>query len=189
MTALLLTMPAVEPVSLSEAKAWLRVDHDTEDTLVSALVTSARLAIEADTRTLLITQDWQLVMDKWCQLPCFTLSLAPVQSIIEIRVYDTEGTARIISPQTYILDRHTHHPRIHFSVSPPNPGKAITDIELDLRAGFGSTPADVPQPIKQAILFLVARWYENRGDVAQDTRHIPSAAEKLIAPWRKVQLT
>ncbi len=65
MTPILLSGPAIEPVSLAEAKAWLRVDHSSDDDLVSALLTAARLTLEAWARLMFITQSWRLVYDAW----------------------------------------------------------------------------------------------------------------------------
>ncbi len=63
MTPLLLSGPAVEPLSLVEAKSWLKLDSSDEDQLVQSLIASARLAVEAATNRLLITQQWRLMMD------------------------------------------------------------------------------------------------------------------------------
>jgi hypothetical protein len=59
MSALLLTAPAVEPLSLTEAKAFLRVEHNDDDELIAALAAGSRIHVETQTRRALITQRWR----------------------------------------------------------------------------------------------------------------------------------
>jgi uncharacterized phiE125 gp8 family phage protein len=42
MPSILLTPPAVEPISLDEAKAYLRVEHAADDDVIAALIAGAR---------------------------------------------------------------------------------------------------------------------------------------------------
>src|SRR6185312_1787932 len=60
MPSILLTAPAIEPLSLDEAKAFLRVDNTDEDGVIGALIAGSRIHIEAQTRRALITQSWRL---------------------------------------------------------------------------------------------------------------------------------
>ena len=47
MTLQLVTPPAVEPVTLSDAKAFLRIGTGHEDDLISQFIASARMRVEA----------------------------------------------------------------------------------------------------------------------------------------------
>ncbi|MBV9347031.1 MAG: phage head-tail connector protein [Pseudolabrys sp.] len=60
MSAILLSPPATEPLSLAEAKAWLRIEHDDENDVIAALIAGSRIHIEGATRRALITQSWRL---------------------------------------------------------------------------------------------------------------------------------
>jgi lysozyme family protein len=52
-------------VTLAEAKAHLRVDSDVEDTLISSLIITSRLHIEAALGLAFITQGWSYFIDCW----------------------------------------------------------------------------------------------------------------------------
>ncbi len=50
MTSILVAGPAVEPLSVAEAKTYLRLDHAEDDALLSTLIAAARSHIESVTR-------------------------------------------------------------------------------------------------------------------------------------------
>lgn len=61
----LITPPAEEPVSLADAKLYLRIDIAEEDSLVSSLIVAARVYCENYLRQALITQTWRLDLDSF----------------------------------------------------------------------------------------------------------------------------
>ena len=63
-------------------------------------------------------------------------------------------------------------------------------IEIDFVAGHGDTPSDVPQPIRQALLLLIAHWYENREpvEIGATATTIPAGVSELLMPYRRRQL-
>ncbi len=76
--------PVVEPVSLDEAKAHLRIDGGAEDALIISLILTSRLHIEAALGLALITQSWTLKRDAWPKGESVGLMLRPVQNIVAV---------------------------------------------------------------------------------------------------------
>jgi hypothetical protein len=58
------TPPATEPVTLAQAKAWLKVETDDEDALIAALIPAARARAEWHTGRAFVTQGWTLWLDR-----------------------------------------------------------------------------------------------------------------------------
>ena len=56
-------------------------------------------------------------------------------------------------------------------------------LTVDYTAGYGDA-ADVPADLKQAVLTLVAYWYEHRDSVTI----APVGFERLLAGYRRVRL-
>ena len=179
--------PPTEPVTVAEAKAHLRIDGSDEDTLIASLILTSRLHVETALGLALITQAWRLTLDRW---PCtrdLELPLRPLQTIDEVRVLPAEGAAVVIDAADYIADVASVPPRlVRTGVIWPQPGKAANGIEIDFTAGYGAMPALVPAPIRQALLVLVAHWYERRDpiEVGSPDTIVPQLVSDLLEFYR-----
>lgn len=190
MANVLITPPALEPLTLAEAKAHLRLDTTDEDDLVTALIVSARHVVERQTRRALISQTWRVICDAWPDPGTFAIPLAPFISLSAIRTYDAANVATVLGTSTYYVDAQPGAARVQFTVQPPNPGRAIAGIELDAVIGYGAGAASVPDPLRLAMRLLVARWFEARGDAAADAGalQIPPLIAALLQPFRMMRL-
>jgi uncharacterized phiE125 gp8 family phage protein len=188
MSLFLTTPPAVEPVSLAEAKAHLRVTHTDDDTYISTLIVSARLRVEKRSGLRLITQGWSQFIDCWSPFGVVDLQINPVSSVSDIIIYGDTDTPATIDPAHYFLDATSRPPRVVFRQgrNPSPPGRRAKGIEIRLTAGFGLAAA-VPQDLKQAILLLVADAFTHRGDDGQ--RPLTPAVLELINAYRVMRLT
>ncbi len=183
MTLILAEPPALEPVTLTEVKAHLRLDFDSEDDLLNSLITTARQYLEERTGLALITQVWRLCLDDWPNSDCVTLGKTPVSTINLIEQFDSEGTATSLDITGMLLDGQSRPARIYTSKQ-SKPEQAINGIEITFTAGFGES-IDVPDLIKRAILIHISHMYEFRGVVTPDMQPAsePSGYNALISPW------
>lgn len=186
MRPILIEGPRCEPVTIEEARAWLRFDTADEDATIGLLIRSARQALEQAMRGHMISQRWRFVRDAWPNSRVLTLPLAPLQSVDTIRVYDGAGQPHLMTRDQFRLSRCAVVPRLKFDVDPPAPGLGASGIEIDVTTGYGDTPEDVPGPLRQALRILLARWFDNRGDLAMGP--LPGDVLALVAPFRKVRL-
>ncbi|MBF9232059.1 head-tail connector protein [Microvirga alba] len=178
--------PAVEPVSLADMKAYLRVDDDAEDDLITGLIKAARLIVEAVSRRILIAQNWRVMLDRWPQDQTVLLPLSPLLSVESVKVFDASGVSTEVTIDSIESDLSSDPPRLIVR-SAPNPGRARNGIAIDVRVGYGDSPDSVPATLRLAIKIVVAHWFENRGDVAGD-QVLPAEALALIAPFQRARL-
>jgi uncharacterized phiE125 gp8 family phage protein len=180
--------PAQEPVTLSEAKAHLRVTDDAEDVTITALIGAARSIVEMRTGRALITQSWLARFDAWpanaCR-PWLDLPRPPLRAVTAVHFYDATNTAQLWDPALYGVDVIAAPGRIYRAPGAvwPAPGRMFASIEIAFDAGYGDDPADVPAPLRQAILLQLAHLFENREPTA-----LAQGAADLLAPYRVMVL-
>lgn len=184
--------PAVLPITLADAKAHLRVDGSDEDTLITSLIETATAHIERGYGLALITQGLTIIRDGWPDNWLVELALTPVQSVSTITIFEVDGGGIAFDAGHWFADIISHPPRIvlHGTAPWPEPGRRANGIEIAVIAGFGDAPDDVPEPIRQAVLLLVAHWVERREPVSLETagQDFPGTVSALLNPFRPVRL-
>ena len=171
--------PATEPVTLAQAKAWLKVETDDEDALITALIPAARARAEWHTGRAFVTQGWTLWLDRVGE--CVELPLPPLAGVESVTLYVADDAATVLAEDGYRVD--VPGGRLLFKSSHPGlrPRNAAA---IAFTCGYGDA-ADVPAAIASAILLLVAQLYEHRGDKGAP---MPDQALALLAPYRVVRL-
>ena len=192
MALVLMTGPALEPVSLAEAKAHLRVDTADEDTLISSLIVTSRLHVEAALGLGLITQSWSLFLDEWPAGTTVRLPMRPLQTVSAVRLYDEDENIETLPASGYYVDGKGVPARLVRlgGLGWPPPKRKVNGIEIAFTAGYGDNASDVPGPIRQALMLLIAHWYERREpfDPGSGGIAIPKMVSDLLLPYREKRL-
>ena len=96
MTSYLVAGPAGEPVSLAQAKAFLKIDDDAEDALITTLIGAARLHVEGVTGKALLAQSWRIVLDAWPETGWVKLPVMPLIAVSAITALDDNGASHAL---------------------------------------------------------------------------------------------
>ncbi|MEX0859719.1 MAG: head-tail connector protein [Cucumibacter sp.] len=192
MTSILLAGPATEPISLADAKAYLRVDSGDEDNLISTLIAAGRVHLEAITRRAMIDQNWRVILDAWPQGDEVSLPLGPFRALLAVRIFDEAGAATELPLAQFLPETGSAPGRIVLpgTVAGTPLARERLAVEIDFTAGYGEDPGDVPAGLKQALMSLVAHWFEHREAVlmAGSGAIVPASFDQLIAPYRVIAL-
>jgi uncharacterized phiE125 gp8 family phage protein len=117
---------------------------------------------------------------------------APYRGIDAVQLYAPDESVETLSPDLYLLDGAAVPPRLirQGSLAWPAPRRTANGIEIAFTAGFGNAAGDVPAPIRQAVLLLVAHWYEHREpiEIGAAATAVPHMVSELLQPYRRVSL-
>jgi len=184
------TAPTSTVISLSEAKAFLRIDSDYDDdnTYITSLINVATQVVEEFTRRRLMTQTYNLFYDEFP--PYIDLQVGDVASVTHIKYYDANNTLQTLATSEYDVDTKVRPGRIYESENGDFPNTYERPNAVEVEFIVGGTASDVPAPIVQAIYIIVGRYYENRQDVVMGTQvnELPLMVDHLLTPYRLLEL-
>jgi uncharacterized phiE125 gp8 family phage protein len=188
-TPILITAPTAAPVTLEETKQHLRVDHSDEDALITALITAATGHLDGwrgVLRRALVTQTWRQSFPEMtnCGL---RLDIAPVSSVASVTYYAPDGDTQTLAADQYQLLDDMSGGYVVPAVNAAWPATSTRADAVTVTYVAGAAVADVPPPLKVAILLLIGHWYANREAVITGTTAaaMPLAVDILTAPYRR----
>lgn len=176
------TAPAIEVWTLNEVKNYLKVDTSADDTLITALIQSAREVAERYLNQALITQTITEKLDRLSN-PTIYLSISPVITVTSFQYNDEVNSVQTFASSNYIVDNFLKPARLalEYNATWPTLYGNINDVTIVYTAGYGSTAASVPFQIRQSILMMIADSYDNREDYV---KKLPTASEYLLDQYR-----
>lgn len=209
MLSVLKTPPTSEPVTLADAKEYLRVDANADDNQISAMIKAATRKVEAHIDRKLISQEWEIYFDRfpnntkdqwwdgvvdgaiaqfnslqrWIDLP-----FGKMISLTSFETFDDESTVYTANNSDFIVDSAGPHGRVALKRSAVWPQTILRPINgIRITGVFGyADPTLIPGDIILAIKIWVAALYEHRGD--EDTVKPPTTALSLLEQYRHLKV-
>lgn len=183
----LLTEPALEPITLQEAKDHLLVEHDEDDLIIRELIKGAREHFELRCNRKLVRQKWRLYMDYG--LGDFKFDVYPVQEVEQIQYVDTDGATQTLSSSIYTVDIPRQCVYRAYNQVYPATRNILNAAWADVWAGeyiATESPIDttvrMPGNAKIAMLMMINDAYEHRGAQSEMALFANRTYEILIEP-------
>jgi len=167
--------PTAEIVTLAEAKNYLRIDYNEDDTLISSLIDTARIRLEQYAGVAMTPRTLQVVayVDEFIELTYY-----PINTISKVEYWDNTNWVEMQIGNYNVLGSTT---KKIYMTSP-----IMSEFRFTYTCGYSSTP----KSIKTALLKMVGDLYEYRESSVESTK--PSAnlttAYELMKPFKRINL-
>jgi len=177
-------VPATAPVSLTEAKAHLRVDFTDDDAVIQGYIDAAVSHLDGWGGILgrcMVTQTWRQDFPQFCDL--IRLPFPDAQSAT-LAYLDVNGDEQAFTGFHLVSDAMGGGLVLEDGQNWPQTANRPDAVRVTGVYGYGGAD-DVPWSLKAAILLHVGTLYENRETLSE--RVSPNMAyEALVAPHRMV---
>ena len=196
------TEPASEPITLAEAKSYLRVDSSGDDALITSLIVSARKLCEEHMQRAIMSQTLQLFIDTTGEIDqplwegmrtgpylnynknYIDLPMPTVTAVTHVKTYDDSDNATVFASSNYYVDTARQPARVVLRTGEtfPTALRVANAIEVQYVTGYANANA-VPEPIKFSIYQVLTYLYEHRGDMYEGKTSLPATASRLLSPY------
>lgn len=188
------TGPAVEPVTVAEAKAHLRVDTSDDDTYIGTLITAGREWCEQYLDRTLVNTQWVMRFDSFppdgthdIELPRPPMATAGTTTAVALTFTYENGTTATYSTASYRVDRNSTPGAVKTLYGQTWPPHLMDDnaVSVTWWAGYGSAGSSVPAAIRHAILMIVGILYEKRAAAESGSlNEVPFGVKSLLDSQR-----
>lgn len=159
----------IEPLTLAEAKAHLRVVVDDDDEYIKSLIIAARQMVEGRTQRTLVPITKTLALPAFCD--GVEMPGVPFGGVVSVKYFDKNGVQQTLDPAVYEVYPYAEPARLYLAYDAsgyqsiwPTTQPRRAAVLIECTAGY-ATPADVPAPLKQWMLLAIGAMYENREQV------------------------
>ncbi|MDR6805566.1 putative phiE125 gp8 family phage protein [Dyadobacter sp. BE34] len=165
----------VSPVTLVQAKQWLKLDipgYVAEDAKIQELIDEAIGYVETETNLSLAVSDYEWYTST---LPCEIRDKYLIQSITSIEEEGDSGFT-VIPASNYSLIRESElRSRIRWAASFRT---SKTFFRVTFKAGYPE--GKIEKNLLRAVRGLIAEWYEAPGDYVREKK---TMVDRLLAPF------
>jgi len=178
--------PGTEPLSITDAKAHLRIDTTDEDAYIDCLIIASRQFAETFMKRSIIDQTWTLFLDRFpSDDQCIQLPNPRLSSVASVKYnQEVDGLQVVFDAAKYIVDVNREPGRIALAFDQiwPDTRRQINAVEIEFVAGYGESDEDVPDEIRHAIKIMVSHLFEVREPVIVGTivSNVPDSARALL---------
>jgi hypothetical protein len=194
----LLEKPFEEMITLAETKNYLRIDHDFDDNLISAIIKSTREAIEAIIQKSILKQIWEYKLDNmsicdfdfqegnypsiYCNNVKIPLPKPPIREIISISANNRE-----LDSNKYSLEKTND--KFCLCVDRKHLFRKRKRISIAIRysAGIADSAENIPYQLKLANLMLVANAFQERFAYPQNSI-VSQGVKQLLHPFLNLRI-
>jgi uncharacterized phiE125 gp8 family phage protein len=183
------TQPIEEPVTLAEMRQHLGItqkDDTSRDVVLTSRIAAARTWAEEYTCRRIMNQTLT-GYDSSFHDDAINL-IGPVSSITRIQYTDNTGTLQTLSANDYVLDAVTSCVIPAWGKTWPAARMINNSVQIVYVAGY-DYPELVPEPIREAIKFIVGQWEVFQSSIEGVVRPftIPFAAMQLLDFYRDLR--
>lgn len=150
----IVAQPTVQPVTLVEVKADLRIEHTDDDARLTRHIAEAREWVEELAQRATTTQTLEYDLRQFSPYGVI-LPRAPIQEVLSVKYEDAEGE-HTIDAANYTLIKALALLEPASGYSWPTSYRMVAEY----KAGFGDAADDVPASLKTAIRLKVQELYD-----------------------------
>ena len=206
----LVTEAARRALEVRDVKNFLKLDDDSDEIYVRTLISAASDWVENHIARSLINRTYRMFLDGITEVDFplwegmvdgpdivwrkrnINLPRGPIQSVTHVKTYDDADNEVVFASSDYYVDSVHQPPRIMLrsGASWPTALRVGNAIEIEYIAGYGSSPAHIPEPIRLAMYQWIAFAYEHRGDFERyPPPNMPESIEMLLRPYRTMSFS